>query len=57
MPPVLKFLLDYFLLNTLILTLIFFWAPRIKSRWPNWWETWVAAPYPEELDIKDYRGR
>jgi hypothetical protein len=54
MLPMLKLVLEYFLLNTLILTVIFLWAPRIKSRWPGWWEMWVAAPYPEELDTADY---
>ena len=54
MPLMLKFVLEYFLLSSLILIVVFLCAPRIKSRWPNWWETWVAAPYPEELAIADY---
>jgi hypothetical protein len=22
----------------------------IRSRWPDWWERWIAAPYSDELE-------
>lgn len=58
MPSLLTLALDYYLLSILLLAAGILWGPHLKSRWPDWWERWIAAPYPDEFEIADdYRRR
>lgn len=53
MPPMLQLILEYFLLNMLFLVISIVSAPLIQARWPDWWERWIAAPYPDEFETAD----
>ena len=41
---------EYFLLNSIVLAIGYLSVRYIRRRWPKWWESWVAAPYPDEFE-------
>jgi hypothetical protein len=40
-------------LNAIILVASYIGLRFIRPRYPDWWERWIAAPYPEEFESSD----
>ena len=53
MKSVFNLILGCLLLDAIVLTISYISVGFIQPRWPEWWERWIAAPYPDEFGLDE----